>query len=325
MESYRIRNSPNNKRRKLLLPVSCGVSSVVLLSILDRQLQRQRENSRGLTPYDLHVLLVDTSSVGAHGPTIDHMASLKSTFPEHQYSAMRLEEIFDYEEDILSMISDTGLQFESFQGSGNNQEKLQALLSSFTSPTSTTDMEDILLRRLIIAFAKAEGCKSILWGDSDSRLASKVLANVAKGRGSSVSWQVCDGPSPSGISFNFPLRELSKSELLEYSALDPSNLNQFIIPAERQAPGRNTTINDLMDQYIESQGSKYPSIMANVVRTVNKLERPASQIESEGCLLCGDPTNSSTKQVEGQEEELCYACSRLKLEHDGGSAALTSS
>jgi cytoplasmic tRNA 2-thiolation protein 2 len=286
---------------------------VVLLSVLDQQLQRQRENSRRLTAYDLHVVLVDMSSTDVHGPTERHLVSLKDRFPEHQYSTLSLEDIFSYDRDIVNSISDGYSHPQHPRDSDGDRVKLKALLSSFTSLTARRDVEDLLLKKLIIAFGKTEGCESILWGDSDSRLASKVLANVAKGRGSSVLWQVCDGPSPYGISFNFPLRDLSKPELIQYLILAPSDLRALIVPLPEQAPSQTKSINDLMDQYIETQGGKYPSIMANVVRTVNKLQRPVAQFEINGCHLCGDPINA-TGGIEMGRSALCYGCSRLKLE-----------
>lgn len=315
MESYRLRATPSYARRKLLLPVSGGVSSTVLLSILHQHLQRQLVNSRGLAAYDLHVLVVETSSFDAQGPTAAHVNLLEDAYPGHTYHSSKLSDIFVYEKNIDELLCGREVSPAIVKEAADYDEVFNAFLESFSSPMSRNDVRSVLLQRLIVAIAKSKGCDAILWGDSDSRLASKALAGVAKGRGSSLPFQTCDGPSVFGVNFKYPLRDLFKSELLSYASIVNPHNEGLILPGpvlERQVSASTSSIDDLMAQYIASQGEKYPSIMANVVRTVAKLEAPQSD-ESHRCGFCGmpDTPESPSVVISSRSNQLCYGCSRL--------------
>ena len=309
MESYRIKGDSDKQPRKLLLPVSGGVSYVVLLQILDAQLQRQLA-SRGRAAYDLHVVLVDTSLVAGNVSTAGKFQIIKDHFPSHKYSILSLESVFGQDKDIADALRKIGFHKAKTE---NSQTALKDLLTSATTPTSRSDLLEVLLLRIIVTSAKTHDCESILWAHSNSRLAAKALSDVAKGRGASLPSDIGDGPSPWGMNFNYPQRDLLKSELELYGSLLPEETSGLII-AESQQNGsfsiRNMSINDLLTNYINSQGEKYPSIMANVVRTASKLRASPLADTEEACLLCRMPTGVTN--VGCSQSELCYGCLKVK-------------
>lgn len=331
METYRPQNTSTKSPRKLLLPLSCGVSSAVLLHILDQHLERQRSNSRGRTAYELHVLTIDMTQAGIPWPSARTVRGFEENYPPYTFSCVTLADIFGYDEDLEEAFPNIKLHPLPGDPDGDHQGKLAHLLKSISSPSAKADMLEIMLIRLIVAFARHVGCESIVWGHSNSRLASIILANVAKGRGASLPQHTSDGPSPWGINFTYPLRELFKSELLSYSKLLPS-LSQVVLddaaPDTTPVSIRHTSIDSLMNQYISSQEEKYPSLMANVVRTVSKLRQPASTGSKSICELCGiavadigdDPANSEfpvvseDREMITKERRLCYGCSRFSLD-----------
>ncbi|GAD95352.1 conserved hypothetical protein [Paecilomyces variotii No. 5] len=318
MDYYRqIRNAPKDKRRKLLLPLSYGPSSSVLLHMLNEQLERQTTEWHGTTAYDLHILIVDPSTISPSNPSCqERFDSVRQKYSRHTYTQIPFHSIFKYDQTVKDAMKEfAGPEFVD-DPSKPDEDRLDAFRASIPSATSRTDIDNVLLNRLIIAFAKESGCEGILWGDSDSRLASKTLASVAKGRGSSLIWQVCDGMSPSGLQFTFPLRDLYKSELQQYASLIPE-LQDILIPDQSistDVSARNMSIDELMMQYIQTQGEKYPGIMANVVRTVTKLQRPPLSGTQPRCALCGtvDIQGSSAQTYEGGGSLFCYGCARSK-------------
>jgi cytoplasmic tRNA 2-thiolation protein 2 len=200
------------------------------------------------------------------------------------------------------------------QGHEEPEAELQRLMKLAMTPTTRSDLFEILLLRLIVAFAKSQDCEGILWGHSDSRLAAIALSNVAKGRGAALPSQIGDGLSPWGIYFNYPLRDLFKSELELYSSLLSTQLSKTIIPdppTPTNSSIRETSIDDLLTNYINSQGAKYPSIMANVVRTASKLQMPATAQADVACSLCAMPV---TNIGERSQPALCYGCLKIKAE-----------
>jgi cytoplasmic tRNA 2-thiolation protein 2 len=315
LEAFRTRNLAAGQKRTLLLPMSFGLSSTVLLHILDQHMQRQRQNTHR-TGFALHILHIDCDTDGMIDAPLKYLDPLRAKYPEHKYSSISLADIF---EEAASSPENPN---------PNKNENLEDLFSRLSSASSKSDVLSLLRTRLAVSFAKENLCEGILWGDSTTKLAEKVLAETAKGRGFSLSWQVADGQSPYGITFYYPLRDVLKKELLPYAQLVDPPLLPLINQAElqpTQAPpsAKNTTIDALMKQYFESVEENYPSIVSNVVRTSGKLQA----LPTEGtqlCRLCKMPVEQELMGIHGwagdqtlkldrgeqNSSRLCYGCSR---------------
>ncbi|KAK9854574.1 hypothetical protein MYU51_003687 [Penicillium brevicompactum] len=307
---------------KLLLPVSYGVSSSVLMHVLHADRQRRLDAGR-LVGYDVHVLVIDPSTISATDESFDQKFKLmQATYPAYTFSCVPFHGIFDHDVEVEEIMQEyAGPHFKDNK-SLSNEERLTAFRSSISTATSQADIDTILLTRLVVAFAKKSGCQSVIWGDSDSRLAAKALAVVAKGRGASLTWQVSDGMSPWGLKFEYPLRDLYKAELHQYESICPE-LSDIIIP--EQAPSenvltKNLSIDELMLRYVQSQGAKYPGVMANVARTANKLDSSTSG-SAATCALCAGLLGNtegntgvtvSNQAQDNQSSQFCYGCMRSR-------------
>ncbi|KKA20081.1 hypothetical protein T310_5910 [Rasamsonia emersonii CBS 393.64] len=318
IDKYRsVKHAPHDRQRKLLLPLSYGVSSTVLLHMLNEHLERQVAGGKGRVAYELHVLVVEPSTISPASPSCEARFELvKKCFPRHTYTTVPFHSIFQYDPDIKdAMYQFAGPNFVDDEAKSDH-DRLEALRASIPSATSKDDVDNILLLRLIAACAKHYGCECVIWGDSDSRLAAKTLANVAKGRGASLTWQVCDGMSPWGVQFIFPLRDLYKSEIQLYASQVPS-LEEIVIPEQPTSEtmsNRNLSIDELMKQYIQTHSEKYPGVMANVVRTVNKLQQPPITADQARCALCAAALETAGGSADGTPSEaqarFCYGCAR---------------
>ncbi|KAI5300987.1 cytoplasmic tRNA 2-thiolation protein 2, partial [Ascosphaera pollenicola] len=282
MDRYKLRNAPKSHRRRLLLPLSFGIGSLTLLHILDAHLHRHAVGGAKITPFDLLVLSVDPALVdGRHDEETQReqerrMERVRGVYKwVNEYKSVRFEDIFDVDEDIDSFLQSHGWTGRG-SGSGNetNKERLDAFRASLATPTTRRDIDRVLLTRLITSFAKREGCEGIFWGDCDTTLAARALAHVSKGRGFSLSYEINDGMSPLGLFYNFPLRDLFKSELDIYAGIALKDVQDVIVRKEKrgEVSNRYMSIEELMENYVESQAEKYPGVMANIVRTVAKLE-----------------------------------------------------
>src|SRR5256885_6586901 len=135
MESFRPKNDFSCQQRKLLLPVSGGVSSVVLLQVLDSHIQRQLA-SRGRAAYDLHVLIVNTSYLD-ESPIADGLLDrFKDGFSSPRFSLLSLDAVFKLDEGIHDGLSELGYPK---QGREEPRPGLQRLMDSATSPTARLD------------------------------------------------------------------------------------------------------------------------------------------------------------------------------------------
>lgn len=324
MISYKFGKALPDKRKTLLVPVSGGISSVVLLYILDEHLKRQRAQSQDRTSYDLHVLTVDTSSAAAGGPFSSFAESLQKRFPSHMYSFEPLSAVFTFDLNVYKALEQLGLAFSPSPGKADHETSLQGLFSRLGSSTARTDIQSILLNRLVGGFSQQHGYEAVLWGQSNSKLAATALSSVAKGRGGSVPMQIGDDPSPWGPIFHYPVRDLFKPELELYARLIQPSLSDLIIwDRDNMATNvsvKNSAIDDLLTAYITSQGERYPSIMANVVRTSSKLQMPKLTDGNIPCSFCGTSITSDLESSSRNSNplssdsyrDLCYGCSRLK-------------
>ena len=333
METYRVRHDSHSEQPCLLLPISFGVSSTTLLYLLDTQLKSQSERTNR-TGYRLHVVHVDISTKETKSSETEALfKSLKERFPGHAYTYIPLADIYN-EEHAHAVLPLEGPPLSViYSGTSTNLAKLQRLMSTLPSASSSLDITGILKSHLLVDLAKKKGCQSIVWGHSTTRLAERTLAETAKGRGFSLPWQVLDGASSAGIPFNYPLRDLLRKELSTYSTLTDSPLTHLILSrpssVRASASARNTTIDDLMADYFGSVEENFPSIVANVVRTSGKL-KPAPAAKAQlVCALCGMNTTQESLGLHGwggdQEsnpakywsseagrplDQLCYGCAR---------------
>ena len=305
MESYRFKNLTVEQKKRLLLPLSGGVSSLSLLQILDAQL-REQISKQNRTAYELVVVHVDLLETD-QAVSASWYQETESRFVLHEYlPIVKVHEVLRIDEDLESALALLELNRKA---EIDDQHFYSTIMSSTTSVTTRADLRELLVRRLLVSLAKQHSCDSILWGHSDSRLASQALADVAKGRGASVPGTLADGPSPEGINFSYPMRDLFKTELELYGTTLSSPLHPLASSRETEhvVSLRNTSIDNLLSTYITSQGEKYPSIMANVVRTASKLQPPSHKFDSTYCAVCRCAMN-----VEGHAESLCYGCQRMK-------------
>lgn len=316
MEAYRVRGSKVQVPKKLLLPLSYGPCSSSLLQILDNHLQGQYDRMKRVA-YELIVVHIDVYVTSEDRKfSVQKLDQFKSRFPRHRFIYFGLEESLHIEE-----IDWASLGISRLSQSESPTEILRQYLTSMKSPTDRADIISILLTRLLVHIGKKNSCNSILFGDSTTKLAEKTLTEIANGRGTALPWQICDGTSAHGIGFNYPMRDLLKKEILAFSLLTSSIKSLIIfeqvIPVS--ANPKLNTINNLMLQYFQSTEEDYPSIVANVVRTVSKLSATADNTKI-SCGVCGFPFGQQSHRasdihfstdMSDLKKKICHGCIKL--------------
>jgi cytoplasmic tRNA 2-thiolation protein 2 len=229
---------------------------------------------------------------------------LKARYPQHDYHAVRLSSVLASDEVVSLFMADTDRETHA----DNLDECLRSVLNKAASATSRQDIEQTLKQRLTVEFAKSHSCDAVIWDHSATKLAERTLSETAKGRGISLPWIVADGKSLHGVPFYHPLSELLNKELKSYIEFaEPAFDPRFsMVDAKPIVSTKNTTIDDLVEQYFESVEQEYPSIVANVVRTTGKL--PALALEqAEQCELCNMPLHGRAPE----KSRLCHGCIRM--------------
>jgi len=318
--------------RPLLLPTSLGLASLVLLHLLSAMRARQLARTRR-AGFALHVLHFYTDNDG-RGAAERRIAVWRDRFPEHEYSIVSLADIADTSALGTRHTAQIDSSVKSRDTAAHN---LAAALSSQPSPSSRADLVATLLRTAVLRHARALGCTGVLWADCTTTLSAKVLSATAQGRGAAVAWQVRDGAGPDGMHASYPLRDLLRGELEAYAAAVTPSLVPLVVeeePVMSAAKSSTTTIEALMREYIVGAERGFPNIVANVVRTADKLRPEPVGPATRTCTLCevsvpggaaafglsgwgGYPQLDHEEEHETQgpagSKDLCYGCTRMML------------
>ncbi|KAJ5489013.1 Cytoplasmic tRNA 2-thiolation protein 2 [Penicillium diatomitis] len=320
MSKFKQMKKSNGKAPKLLLPLSLGISSSVLLQIINEDIGRQFAKTFVNVGFEVHVLVVDAQG-GANDDVYD---AVSKAFSRLSFTKLPLHSVFEYVSEMGEIIAEYANQNFVDQEQATNEDRLTAFRTTISSPTSRSDLDSVLLTRLVVEYAKSLNCEAVIWGDSDTRLAAKTLASVAKGRGASLTWSVSDGMSPWGVNFDFPLRDLSKPELEQYLSVceELSGLVVPDAPISEDVLTKNLSIDDLMMRYVRTQGEKYRGVMANVSRTANKLQSTIGS-DDPSCPLCGGLVGNvkgnsgvtvANQSSDNYSAKFCYGCMRSRPE-----------
>lgn len=324
MSKYKMKKA-NRKTPKLLLPLSFGVSSTVLLHMINDDIERQLAKTFVNVGFELNILVVDPSTILAPDAKYDQAyEAVTKAFPKLTFTRLPFHSVFEYVPDMKEIIQEyAGSKFTDDE-SRSNEDRLTAFRAVISTATSKADLDSVLLTRLVVGYAKSLFCETVIWGDSDTRLAAKTLAGVAKGRGASLTWSVSDGMSPWGVAFDFPLRDLSKPELEQFKSVC-DELSEIIVPDEPISDNvltKNLSIDELMMRYVRTQGEKYRGVMANVSRTANKLESTTASDDAL-CPLCGGHVGNvkgnsgvtvANQSSDNYSSKFCYGCMRSRPE-----------
>ncbi|KAK3301602.1 uncharacterized protein B0T15DRAFT_317198 [Chaetomium strumarium] len=308
---------PPNTTRRYLLGLSLGVSSTVLLHLLNENIEFQLAKGRN-APFELRVVHIDNAILHKpqtiFSPTQQALSRLVRRYPRFQFQCIPLSSVL------------TDLDLTSLPLPPGTSQSIRTLLTTLPTAASREDILRLLTRQALISLARTQHCQALLLGHSTTALAELTLAETAKGRGYALPWLINDGPAPShpddeeeeeevvvvtngagndkpSLLIYHPLRDALRKELVTYARLIDPPLTELAVTGadghQNGAPAvvshRDLTIEEVMDRYFAEVEENYPSVVANVARTTGKLVRAGEEARGGGegggerCGLCGMP------------------------------------
>ncbi|KAH3665488.1 hypothetical protein OGAPHI_003674 [Ogataea philodendri] len=301
------------ERPRVLLPLSFGEGSVVLLDMVLSHLEEQCRNERAVQGYDLVVVHV--------GKDDSRLQQIKQHY-EGLLGRVRVEfatadpSLFVRELGRLHVSED----YTSSVSEESETMDLEQMLAQFDNRSSQQDFLQQIVREMIHRAAIARRCSVIIYGHSMTRLADETLALTVKGRGSEIFTRLTDGQfeyANTSLHVIHPLRDVLLSEIKAYVRF--SELGQFVEPKPeiKHKSAKNKTIDELVREYFETVESEYPEVISTVVKIGTKLDVPEGiPIE---CVLCHELVYQDSKTWLEQMSEsantesksavpLCYGC-----------------
>ena len=181
-------------------------------------------------------------------------------------------------------------------------------LSELKTLTSRQDYVHCMRNNQIRSAAQKLNCKYAFISEIVSDLATKLLANIALGRGAAVAQDVSVCDARSDVQIIRPIRDFSQLEVDYYLKLTNT---KFLNDATKTSPEQSeifSSVQNLTRNFIEELQVNFPATVSTVFRTGNKistayensLKYNKQPINNEGenvCTICAstlDLTNSST-------------------------------
>ncbi|XP_008838763.1 cytoplasmic tRNA 2-thiolation protein 2 isoform X1 [Nannospalax galili] len=169
-------------------------------------------------------------------------------------------------------------------------EALSRLFSSIKTLTAKEELLQTLRNHLILHVARSYGYCKVMTGESCTRLAIKLMTNLALGRGAFLAWDTGFSDERHGdVVLVRPMRDHTLKEVAFYNHL-------FAVPSvftpaiDTKAPEK-ASIHRLMEAFILKLQMQFPSTVSTVYRTSEKLVKAPREGCAAGpsgphCLLC---------------------------------------
>lgn len=244
-----------SQKKKYVLGLSLGVSSTVLVHLLNENVEYQLAKGR-TAPFNLIVVYVDPSSLftplhgnGAGNSSAEETLSrYRERYPRFDFRRVPVADVLSLSTIDWSTLLPPVENKDEGEGEENgektrpkNEQQLRELFDRLPSSTSRTDVLRLFTRHLLISATRENECHALLLGHTTTALAELTIAETAKGRGFSLPWQVNDGPvgvvdyhyQPASttpattkttttqttlVQIYHPLRDLLRKELVVYAS-----------------------------------------------------------------------------------------------------------
>ncbi|KAM9893231.1 hypothetical protein OXX79_009481 [Metschnikowia pulcherrima] len=271
--------------QRVLLPLSFGVSSLVLFDMIASLLQEQSAMHKGKHGFELIVVHLKDEGMSK----TEDFRSLSS-----KYSPVEIKYI---EIDLASYPVESRMklavspEFDVIAERVNSADSVAELVEKISSRSSKADLLGIVYEEIFNALAAKEKCQTIIYGHSMTRLANEVIALTVKGRGSKIHEAVADRTivrDNAEIHIIFPLRDILFAEVKAVLKLSDGLSDYVKLPvASGRKLVKNMTVHDLTTQYFDGlDATGYASTASTVVKTAEKLGGPKSEVK-DICRICG--------------------------------------
>lgn len=297
-ERYKVKYGAVAERlgtQKVLLPLSFGISSLVLLDMIASLLQEQNLAHKGKQGFELMVMCIEEEENATKIALLDKLLA--------SYSPVKI----DYKVVTLdSYIVDPLMRLrvsETFAVIGKTAPEetltIPQLLEHASTRSLRADLLSIIRSELIFHTAHAEQCQTILFGHSMTRLANEVISLTVKGRGLEIHTSVVDRTASYAgkyIHIIFPLRDILFAEISAVMKLSSHLAEYVVIKEQKSFLVKNMTVEALVGQYFSNlDATGYASTASTVVKTAEKLGAPKASVTAV-CRVCGAEIHQDPRQ-----------------------------
>ncbi|XP_069724894.1 cytoplasmic tRNA 2-thiolation protein 2 [Phaenicophaeus curvirostris] len=166
-------------------------------------------------------------------------------------------------------------------------QELQRLFEAVETSTAREELLQMLRIHLILQTARTKGYAKVMTGESCTRVAIKLLTNLALGRGAFLAVDTGFMDNRHGdVTVVRPMREYMAKEIAFYNHF--FNVPTVIAPPLLTKRREKPSIHRLIERFLLGLQEDFSSTISTVYRTGEKLSPDPAKAssESERCLLC---------------------------------------
>ncbi|SCU85606.1 LADA_0D08526g1_1 [Lachancea dasiensis] len=331
-----------NAESKVLVPLSLGSSSIVMLDVLNSTLAEQLETHRGKAGFHVDILVCYFEKERR-----DIEERLTSLFNgrlrknKHHYKVhlVDINAFFDSSKLMRVHLQDSNYVVRYSDASSDHRADytVDELLGTCSNRSAREDLLNVIRTATIKLFASHGSYKAVLWGHSMTRLADEIISLVVKGRASQIASSMDDTSFDETFQSSFknlhPMRDVLLSEIdaychifdltqytYHYTPQDTLLVERSTIPVVTGSKlTRNMTINELARQYFDNIEGNYSNVISTVVRTGAKLDDPKNNLPTVSrCRVCNNKlfkdgsewlrqiTVNHSHPIENEEDQTLY-------------------
>lgn len=288
--------------QRVLLALSLGSSSLVLVDVMASLLEEQMKAHKGRCAFEIVLLNMDeTASKELLKPPKEALLLLVRKYDAPiTYKILNLDS-YILPDDVLHSVA-VNEHFSVFKERLETRSRVTVaeILALCPNKSSSEDLLSVIHDELILRTAYVEQCETILYGHNMTRLANEVILLTVKGRGLAIHSAIADRTvtfRDREIHLLYPLREVLFAETQAYAKI--ADLEQFQAISTRPVTKiiKNMTVRELTSQYFHTlDATGYASTASTVVKTGEKLGAPDVGSEAPECEICGTPIHSNPQQ-----------------------------
>jgi cytoplasmic tRNA 2-thiolation protein 2 len=164
-------------------------------------------------------------------------------------------------------------------------KQLRDYLDSFKTLSSREDAFRQIIFTTIARFAQQKGFQYVLTGENASNLAIRVISDISKGRGFNLPLTIGFNDSRwKGLNFLRPMKDKLAKEIAFYNAVN--RLKPVFVPNITTATPLKSSIDRLVEEFITTLQTNFPSTVHAILRTTEKLKTPITT-DQHNCIMCG--------------------------------------
>ncbi|XP_046965490.1 cytoplasmic tRNA 2-thiolation protein 2 [Vanessa cardui] len=313
--------SPNEK---VLICLSGDASSTVLLDLIHVGFSLNNHKKLRVTPYFLHIIERDSD-----GEEISKVIAEQCKNYNFNLTVVNMDEYFN--KNILS---------NEFTMINHHQTSISKNILSNIPTSISEDMLTKMKQNIFIKISKQLKCRIVFTAETTTLLATRLLSNIAIGRGSQVENDIgfADKREENVIILR-PMRDITNEEVDQYLRIKDLKPATNIL-----ATIHGTSLQSVIRSFVLDLQENYPATVSTICKTADKIGSITVNVDKKKCIICqsnldcnqlnltavdatmfsrkvsSEVTNSNEnlKHVEKGNnlmfpfiyEKLCYCCSR---------------